>query len=226
MTECDREGTCKQPCGSRTACRSTVPAAPRTHPRGVAEPATGSTGKTPAWHLARCEGSLAGWRHTGLPQESTCLKNGYGQRAPLIPALPSPTFASPSGPSGPELWIWVLSWPVPSRIAGRQLRCLPKVRLGTGQLGTQTPSSGPDGPVWEAKLGRGEPELRDHGQGTLITLLMHYTKRDPLLLNRLQSSKDVLWHQTVAKHQRPLKHRASEQQTQSGHQILWLRCIK
>ena len=50
---------------------------------------------------------------------------------------------------------------------------LPSPTLLTGQLGTQTPSSGPDGPLGEAKLGRGEPELRDHGQGLVCTYPMH-----------------------------------------------------
>ena len=84
-----------------------------------------------------------------------CLDHG-----PLIPVLPFPNVASPSGPSGLELGIWVPSWPVPITILGRRFHRLTKIRLGTGQLGTQTPSSGPDGPLGEAKLGRGEPELR------------------------------------------------------------------
>ena len=84
-----------------------------------------------------------------------CLDHG-----PLIPVLPFPNVASPSGPSGLELGIWVPSWPVPITILGRRFHRLTNIRLDTGRVGTQTPSSGPDGPLGEAKLGRGEPELR------------------------------------------------------------------
>ena len=57
-----------------------------------------------------------------------------------------------------------------------------------------------------------------------VTNALPPTKRDPL--NRPQSSNDVPEHQALTKNEHPLKHSASAQPTQSGHQMLWLRCIE
>jgi hypothetical protein len=59
---------------------------------------------------------------------------------PLNSGSPLPNFASPSGPSGPELGVWVPSWPVPNLIVGRRLSRLPK--------SWERPAGDPDPKFW------------------------------------------------------------------------------
>jgi hypothetical protein len=70
----------------------------------------------------------------------------------LISCLPLPNFASPSGPWGLELGVWVSSWAVPNLILVRRLRRLPKIELGTGQ-GNPDPKFRARRATWGGKLG-------------------------------------------------------------------------
>ena len=79
---------------------------------------------------------------------------------PLNSGSPLPNFASPSGPSGPELGVWVPSWPVPNLILVRRRSRLPQNPAGNGPAGDPHPKFRARLATWGGKVGEGRTGIK------------------------------------------------------------------